>query len=155
MRVFRFIESFVKRKQIQNTYMKKILATSVMLFSVSVAALAANAYFIGSCDKDALGYKAGEKMKFSLRVVIEASIDVPGFVRITATPVDEDGKKAKGFDLFDGGACADFDKIVQITPEPADFDAFWKRQLSYLDKVPMKCRQERLQGVRTYSRLCG
>lgn len=160
-----------------------------MLFSASLAALAANAYFIGSCDKDALDYKAGEKMKFSLRiqddkgnivegqkfnwmrrgddgitksgtavsgkepVVIEASIDVPGFVRITATPVDENGKKAKGFDLFDGGACADFDKIVQITPEPADFDAFWKRQLSYLDKVPMKCTVAEVflvRGFRTY-----
>ena len=171
-------------------HMKKLLATSVMLFSASLAALAANAYFIGSCDKDALGYKAGEKMKFSLQiqddkgnivegqkfnwmrrgddgitksgtavsgkepVVIEASIDVPGFVRITATPVDENGKKAKGFDLFDGGACADFDKIVQITPEPADFDAFWKRQLSYLDKVPMKCdRKEipsKVKGYKTY-----
>ena len=171
-------------------HMKKLLATSVMLFSASLAALAANAYFIGSCDKDALGYKAGEKMKFSLRiqddkgnivegqkfnwmrrgddgitksgtavsgkepVVIETSIDVPGFVRITATPVDENGKKAKGFDLFDGGACADFDKIVQITPEPADFDAFWKRQLSYLDKVPMKCdRKEipsKVKGYKTY-----
>ena len=171
-------------------HMKKLLATSVMLFSASLAALAANAYFIGTCDKDALGYKAGEKMKFSLRiqddkgnivegqkfnwmrrgddgitksgtavsgkepVVIEASIDVPGFVRITATPVDENGKKAKGFDLFDGGACADFDKIVQITPEPADFDAFWKRQLSYLDKVPMKCdRKEipsKVKGYKTY-----
>lgn len=160
-----------------------------MLFSASLAALAANAYFIGSCDKDALGYKAGEKMKFSLQiqddkgnivegqkfnwmrrgddgitksgtavsgkepVVIEASIDVPGFVRITATPVDENGKKAKGFDLYDGGACADFDKIVQITPEPADFDAFWKRQLSYLDKVPMKCTVAEVflvRGFRTY-----
>ncbi len=171
-------------------HMKKLLATSVMLFSASLAALAANAYFIGSCDKDALGYKAGEKMKFSLRiqddkgnivegqkfnwmrrgddgitksgtavsgkepVVIETSIDVAGFVRITATPVDENGKKAKGFDLFDGGACADFDKIVQITPEPADFDAFWKRQLSYLDKVPMKCdRKEipsKVKGYKTY-----
>ncbi len=160
-----------------------------MLFSASLAALAANAYFIGTCDKDALGYKAGEKMKFSLRiqddkgnivegqkfnwmrrgddgitksgtavsgkepVVIETSIDVAGFVRITATPVDENGKKAKGFDLFDGGACADFDKIVQITPEPADFDAFWKRQLSYLDKVPMKCNVAEVflvRGFRTY-----
>ena len=161
-----------------------------MLFSASLAALAANAYFIGTCDKDALGYKAGEKMKFSLRiqddkgnivegqkfnwmrrgddgitksgtavsgkepVVIETSIDVAGFVRITATPVDENGKKEKGFDLFDGGACADFDKIVQITPEPADFDAFWKRQLSYLDKVPMKCdRKEipsKVKGYKTY-----
>lgn len=114
---------------------------------LSLPVSASNAYFAGSCDGDALGYKIGEKMKFSLRilddrgnavkgqkfkwvrrgddgitesgtavsgkepVVIETSIGVAGFVRITATPVDNSGKRAKNCDAFDGGACAGFGEI--------------------------------------------
>ena len=156
---------------------------------LSLPVSASNAYFAGSCDGDALGYKIGEKMKFSLRilddrgnavkgqkfkwvrrgddgitesgtavsgkepVVIETSIGVAGFVRITATPVDNSGKRAKNCDAFDGGACAGFGEIRQTTPEPRDFDGFWRRQLSYLDKVPPKCKKEPVflvPGFKTY-----
>ena len=166
--------------------MKKIIVSTLAFLSAAIAAFAANSYFIGSCDKDALGYKPCEKMKFSLQIqndkgeivegtkvkwmrrgddnvtksgtavsgkepiVIETSIDKPGFVRITVTPVDDQGKKIKDIDVFDGGACAAFDKIVQSTPEPNDFDAFWKKQLSYLKKVPMKCDKKEIAGKAGY-----
>ncbi len=77
---------------------------------------------------------SGEAVSGKDPIVIETSISTPGFVRITATPVDENGKKVKNIDVFDGGACAAFGRIVQKTPEPADFDAFWQRQLDALKK---------------------
>ncbi len=166
--------------------MKKTISSMLMLFVAAAASMAANSYFIGSCDKDALGYKPGENMKFSLHIqndkgelvegqkvkwmrrgddgitksgtavsgkepiVIETSIDMPGFVRITVTPVDDNGKRVKNIDLYDGGACADFDKIVQKTVEPNDFDAFWAKQLSYLKKVPLKCEKKEIKGKDGY-----
>ena len=43
------------------------------MFAVATIAFAAKQqlqpYFIGTCDKDALGYKVGEKMKFSINLV--------------------------------------------------------------------------------------
>jgi len=163
--------------------MKKIISSILIIAYAAIAAAAAKQpYFIGSCDKDALSYKAGETMTFALNLVdkdgkiiegqkinwrrsgddgkvetgsavsakepfvIATSIDKPGFVRITATPVDENGKRIKDMDLYDGGACAEFDSIKQITPEPTDFDAFWKKQLAALAKVPMKCDRKEVEG---------
>ncbi len=158
-----------------------------MLFVATIAALAAKQpYFIGTCDKDALEYKLGEKMKFSINLVdkdgkiiegqalswmrrgddgkttsgkavsskeplvIETSMDVAGFVRITVTPVDENGKRMKNMDVYDGGACADFNGIKQVTPEPADFDAFWSRQLAALAKVPMNVSSKEIKSIKGF-----
>jgi len=63
---------------------------------------------------------------------IRTSLDRPGFVRLQASI---DG--APDAVRFDGGAGADFGGIVSRTDEPADFDAFWRRQLSALDQVPI------------------
>ena len=165
-----------------------------MLAVATLSVLAANQpYFIGTCDKDALEYKVGEKMKFSINLVdkdgkiiegqklqwrvskdngtpevgegvsskepfvITTKLDKPGFARVTVTPVDENGKRVKNMDLYDGGACAGFNDIKQITPEPKDFDAFWAKQLNALNKVPMKCEKEDVsnkdyarKGFKTY-----
>ena len=164
------------------------------MFAVATIAFAAKQqlqpYFIGTCDKDALGYKVGEKMKFSINLVdkdgkiiegqklqwkvskdngktevgeavsgkaplvIITQLDKPGFARVTVTPVDENGKRANAMDLYDGGACAGFDDIKEMTPEPKDFDAFWAKQLSALAKVPMKCDKKEVssskKGFKTY-----
>lgn len=93
---------------------------------------------------------SGEAVSGKDPIVIETSISTPGFVRITATPVDENGKKVKNIDVFDGGACAAFGRIVQKTPEPADFDAFWQRQLDALKKVPMKCGRKEVAGKKGF-----
>ena len=165
-----------------------------MLVVATISVLAAKQpYFIGTCDKDALGYKVGEKMKFSINLVdkdgkiiegqklqwrvskdngsaetgeaisSKAPLDITtvmekaGFARVTVTPVDENGKRMKDMDLYDGGACAGFNDIKQITPEPKDFDAFWAKQLSALAKVPMKCDKKDVsdqeyakKGYKTY-----
>ena len=63
-------------------------------------------------------------------LVLTASASKPGFVRLTVNVLDEKGKELKGkTEKFDGGAGADVTKIATL-PEPADFDAFWARQLA-------------------------
>jgi len=50
--------------------MKKIIASIIVLMVATLATFGAKQpYFIGTCDKDALGYKVGEKMKFSINLV--------------------------------------------------------------------------------------
>ena len=92
--------------------------------------------------------------------VYETKIGKPGFVRLQACVVDKDGKRyVKKFTgdattpegkaamnrferqnkavFFDGGAGADIETL-RTEPEPADFDAFWEKQFTRLDKVPIK-----------------
>lgn len=73
-------------------------------------------------------------------LVIETSIDRPGFVRIKVDPFDADGKPLmRGRDKFgfDGGAGAAVGQIGggEI---PEDFDAFWAAQKEELAKIPLK-----------------
>ena len=74
-------------------------------------------------------------------LVIETSIDVPGFVRIQVFPMDDQGNRlCNEHDealQFNGGAGVLIDQIKGI-PEPEDFDAFWDRQKAILDQVPIK-----------------
>ena len=94
--------------------------------------------------------------------VYKTSIAKPGFVRLYAVVVDENGerfkkqlpkfkgdrtspegqralkklKKLKRLVFFDGGAAASIDTLRQGAPEPADFDAFWAREKAELSKIP-------------------
>lgn len=69
---------------------------------------------------------------------ITASCSVPGFVHLKVSPCDADMNAIRGDNIipFEGGACAGFGRITKTMPEPEDFDAFWKEQLSLLDGVP-------------------
>ena len=50
--------------------MKKIITSIIVLMVATLATFGAKQpYFIGTCDKDALEYKVGEKMKFSINLV--------------------------------------------------------------------------------------
>ena len=92
--------------------------------------------------------------------VYRTSLDQPGFVRLQAYVLGPDGKRyAKKFTgdastpegrkamnefekkpksvFFDGGAAVEPEKL-EISPEPADFDAFWTNQFARLDLVPIK-----------------
>jgi len=81
--------------------------------------------------------------------VYRTSISKPGFVRLFAE-VPGTGANVK----FDGGAGADFDRIVQEQGEPADFDAFWKRELEALAQVPLDAKVEEVKSPRTDVKLC-
>lgn len=69
--------------------------------------------------------------------VYETSIAKPGFVRLEVSLVDSKGKMVGKKAFFDGGAGADV-KSLDMDEEPADFDEFWAKQFSRLDKVPIK-----------------
>ncbi len=85
-----------------------------------------------------------EKVVPGKPILIKASIDRPGFVRILASFTDKDGKKVytvrsgrKTEYFFDGGAGVMPEKLSG-SPEPTDFDAFWTKQKERLAAVPMK-----------------
>jgi len=74
----------------------------------------------------------------SAPLVVKTSLAKPGFVRLEVAVSDPDGKPVKAKDaFFDGGAGVEVDKLAQGEPEPADFDAFWARQLRRLADVPV------------------
>ena len=70
----------------------------------------------------------------------------PGFVWLKGKLTDQFGRTFQYIDKtgmqirlnFDGGAGVDIDKILPAAPEPADFEAFWKKQRARLDQVPLK-----------------
>lgn len=70
--------------------------------------------------------------------VYKTSIAAPGYVHLRMEAVGDDGKPLKDADKFDGGACADFDKITPSAPEPKDFDKYWKARKRALKKIQMK-----------------
>ena len=154
--------------------MKKVIFWGVATLLASMSMLAAKTYFKGTCDKDALSYKAGEPIKFSVSLmeggnaldgrkvkftrrgddgktdsgefvsdakkpfVYTTSIDKAGFIHLRMELLDDKGKVVKEAGKYEGGACADFDKITQSVAEPVDFDKYWKARKSALKKVPMK-----------------
>lgn len=77
---------------------------------------------------------------------LEASISKPGFVRVTVFCRNPDGSPVYKISYWGrteelsciGGAGADVAKLKSTTEEPADFDAFWKRQIAAQKKIPMK-----------------
>lgn len=97
-------------------------------------------------------------------LVINTSLDRPGFVRIYAivsnsdgTPWSPNGEKLKkdrsggypGGVYFDGGAGADVDGIRQAVAAPADFEAFWNKHQATLAAVSMdgtKCEEVESQN---------
>ena len=90
-------------------------------------------------------------------VTVKTSIDRPGFVRVRATLVDQNGRNVRRQNrdiTFEGGAGADLAKIAQTAPEPADFDAFWQKQKARLAAVPLKAKMDKIStkdGIDTYA----
>ena len=81
----------------------------------------------------------------SAPLTVKTSMAKPGFVRLEVAIRDADGKPVKGKNaFFDGGAGAEIDKLTQGEPEPADFDAFWTRQLRRLADVPVVARRKEI-----------
>lgn len=70
-------------------------------------------------------------------VVVRTKLEKPGFAHVVIQAVDADGKAVKGSDRYDTSAAADVWKIP-ATPLPADFNAFWDRELARLRSVTMK-----------------
>ncbi len=77
----------------------------------------------GDDGKHSEGVVDGTSGRFELHT----SVDVPGYVHLIVTACDENGKPLRGYDVFEGGACAGFDEIKTSQKEPDDFDTFWNR----------------------------
>ena len=75
------------------------------------------------------GYADGKTGVFKLTT----KIGIPGFVNLQVIACDKDGIVINGVDPFTGGAGADIANIQKAKAEPADFDDFWKEQLTLLN----------------------
>ncbi len=87
-------------------------------------------------------------------VISTVAPDQPGFLRLVATACTADGKPVKtrmnywgnmrNVDLaFDGGLAVEPEKITEAVPEPADFDAFWAKQLKELSATPFRVLEKK------------
>lgn len=118
-------------------------------------------YFLWWEKSDDYGLMETGKVSFSSApFTCKMILDKPGFVRFRAYVVDKagnrnlnkftgdsstpEGRKAMNeFEkkphhvFFDGGAGVELEKL-ETYPEPKDFDEFWSRQFSRLDRVPIK-----------------
>ena len=117
-------------------------------------------YFIHWLRSGDDGIRESGKAPANQPFVYKTKIDKPGFVRLTASVYDKNGKQyRKQFTgdastpegrqamnrfermdkrvFFDGGAGVQMEKLVSH-PEPQDFDAFWAKQYARLDAVPIK-----------------
>ncbi len=58
------------------------------------------------------------------------SIATPGYVHLLVQVCDGEGKVKLGYDAYEGGACAAFDKITRLAAEPEDYDAYWQNVIA-------------------------
>ncbi len=137
----------------------------VIIFTLSVEgaeAFPAGKYFISWSRTGDDGKRANgrEPLVFGQLFAHTTALDRAGFVRMTATVVDEKGKTVlkqfrgdtttpegkralNAFEkkdrriFFDGSAGVEPEKLTSV-PEPEDFDAFWARRRARLAKVPLE-----------------
>ncbi|MBQ8510694.1 MAG: acetylxylan esterase [Clostridia bacterium] len=83
----------------------------------------------GDDGKHSEGFASGE----TGRIVLETTLDSPGFVRVIVYACAIDGTPLDGFDKFEGGAGAEIEKLEQGLPEPEGFDEFWASQRAIAD----------------------
>lgn len=58
-------------------------------------------------------------------LVLETSLDKPGFVHLTCTAYSSSGVIDNSFDVLDAGAGADVEQIAYCDTMPDDFNAYW------------------------------
>lgn len=58
-------------------------------------------------------------------LIIETTLDRPGYVRLYATVHLRDSSIDAGFDVLEAGAGADIDKLEYCDTIPEDFDSYW------------------------------
>ena len=95
---------------------------------------------------DGISKHGFERITEEKPVVVETSIDRPGFVNVNAQLTDLSGANWCWFPddynrvplSFEGSAGADVDKLVPAYEEPVDFDVYWQKALAELAAVPVK-----------------
>ena len=133
-------QAFAGKPQITGRTDKDIYKTGEPVsFSFTVSDIAGETYVKWTRDGDD-GKKDESIVKASTNgpVVVKTALDKPGFVRVLAKLVDQNGKNLNGEDThYFASAGVDIDQLQGIA-EPADFDAFWAAQKAKLAKVAME-----------------
>lgn len=78
----------------------------------------------GDDRTNASGTSVAEKDK---PLILLTHLECPGFVRVRVYACDDKYNELPDFDIYEGGAGADIDKIKCSTLTPCDFDTFWKK----------------------------
>ena len=105
----------------------------VFTFRADFGGVAPQGYFLsyvrrGDDDREFSGKATADET-----LVVKTSLDRPGFVSVTVKLTDAQGKEHNV--AFYAGAAVK-PETLEDCGEPADFDAFWKRQRARLDAVP-------------------
>ncbi len=117
-----------------------------MTFTVSLKSssgdLVSVPYFSYSFSGDDGVSSSGKVSGAAGTLTVTHKITCPGFVRLTVKALDSEGNELSylsGTDTkyvrFQGGACAEWEKIETAMAEPDDFDEYWERTLAELDAV--------------------
>ena len=95
--------------------------------------------------------KENRVLPITEEVTFKVSSKVPGWFVLRLTALDENKKQIINYasrgnwkpPFFGGiGAMVAPEELMPGTPEPADFDEFWKKQRAELDKVPVKATRK-------------
>ena len=96
-------------------------------------------------DDDGKKSEGKEPLPLAKQLVLSTILTKPGFVRVSASVVDKDGREIRSTlkpggprIFFEGGIGVEVDKIKSAVTEPADFDAYWKKQIARLKDVPVE-----------------
>lgn len=65
------------------------------------------------------------RCRFGMPLVLETTCDRPGFVHLNCKALRADGTEDPSFDVFDGGAGAEVDRLTYCDAIPDDFDDYW------------------------------
>lgn len=78
-------------------------------------------------------------------VTCRTVLEKPGYVHLTVTPCDVRGNPLAGCDIFEGGACAGWENILQAEKAPDDFDDFWtgviREELDPIAPLPVSVQE--------------
>lgn len=98
--------------------------------------------------------RKGEAVSAAEPLRLATKCNTPGFVNVEVFAVNEKGEYlttkssaqhwGKKILRYAGGAGAEVEKIKNSGKEPADFDAFWQRQLEAQAKIPLKAEKKLL-----------
>lgn len=93
-------------------------------------------YFLWEASGDDGQKNSGKVSGEEGTIALEFTMTKPGFLHLKVTPLDENEKPIEGYEIFEGGAGAEIEKLEQGADDPGDFDEFWAEQLKLLDEYP-------------------
>ena len=68
----------------------------------------------------------------------------PGSLTVTITKLDKNKSPFPGSSVVGDGVLVEPEKLVPARPLPPDFEDFWKKELSFLKKVPLEAERKKI-----------